>query len=154
MPVYHAASRQHPLAMQFPVLRLVPRHEGLGLRVPQFGWLRHHRNDSVDAGTEEDVVVNEYARTHRWERLPRDEDPVPKRQKVSTVTTTLFSTELSDLDLYHKPMARNAQIWTRDGELILDGPRSDPRGHKACCRARAGGRCVPVRVPLSADVRR
>ena len=153
MPVYHAASRQHPLAIQFPVLRLVPRHEGLGLRVPQFGWLRHHRNDSVDAGTEDDVVVNEYARTHRWERLPRDEDPVPKRQKVSTVTTTLFSTELSDLDLYHKPMARNAQIWTRDGELILDGPRATRADIKrAAERVLAGGaflytfRFPPMRV--------
>ena len=29
---------------------------------------------------------------------------------------------LSDLDLYHKPMARNCQIWTRDGDLILNGP--------------------------------
>ena len=139
MPIYNAASRQHPLAIQFPVLRLVPRHEGLGLRVPQFGWLRHKRNDAVEAG-DDDIVVNEYARTHRWERLPRDEDPVPKRQKVSSVTTTLFSTELADLDLYHKPMARNAQIWTRHGELILDGPiasRADIK--RAAARVLAGG---------------
>ncbi len=140
MQTFHAASRQHPLAIQFPVLRLVPRHEGRGLRVPQYGWLRHSPGDGVEADVDDGLIVNEYARTHRWERLPRDEDPVPKRLKVSSVATTLFSTELSDLDLYGKPMARNAQIWTRDGELILDGPRAN-RGDikRAAARVLGGG---------------
>jgi hypothetical protein len=153
MSIYHSASRQHPLAIQYPVLRLVPRHEGLGLRVPQFGWLRHSPGDGVESEADDDVIVNEYARTHRWERLPRDEDPVPKRLKVSSVATTLFSTDLSDLDLYGKPMARNAQIWTRDGELILDGPRASRAEIKrAAARVLAGGaflyafRFPPMRI--------
>ena len=122
MPIYHHASRQHALAMQYPVLRLVGRHESWGLRVPQFGWLRHTRAGAVETDAEGEIILNDYARTHRWERLPRDEDAVAKGSHISSIATTLFSTALTDLDLYHKPMARNCQIWTRDGELILDGP--------------------------------
>ncbi len=120
MPVYRYASLQDPLAPQFSVLRLVNRHEGLGLRVPQFGWLR--ALDRTHDDRDDEVLLNDYVRTHRWERLPRDEDPVPKRRNLSSVTATLFSTALTDLDLYHKPMARNCQVWSRSGELILDGP--------------------------------
>ncbi len=67
-------------------------------------------------------MLNTYARTHRWDRVPRDEDSSVQSRHVDSVTTTLFSTALSDLGLYHKPMARNCQIWTRDGDLILNGP--------------------------------
>jgi hypothetical protein len=122
MPIYLRASAQYPLAIQYSLLRLVGRHESWGLRVPQFGWLRYVRpgEPTPDAGGE--VITNEYARTHRWERLPRDEDAAAKGAHVSSIATTLFSTALDDLDLYHKPMARNCQIWTRDGDLLLDGP--------------------------------
>ena len=125
MQIYRRARQQYPLAMQFPLLRLVNRHEGAGLRVPQFGWLHHPHPDgrAVDFGGE--IMLNEYARTHRWDRVPRDEDSVPKSLDVDAIAATLFSTELSDLDLYHKPMARNCQIWTRDGELVLHGPSAD-----------------------------
>jgi Peptidase family M28 len=124
MPIYHHASRQHPLALQYPVLRLVARHESWGLRVPQLGWLRHKGPAETEADAFGEVTLNEYARTHRWERLPRDEDAAARGLHISSVATTLFSTKLADLDLYHKPMARNCQIWTRDGDLILDGPRA------------------------------
>src|SRR4029079_19427636 len=73
-------------------------------------------------------------------RLPRDEDAAARGLHISSVTKTLFSTALEDLDLYHKPMARNCQIWTRDGELLLDGPnaaRADIR--RAADRILAGG---------------
>jgi hypothetical protein len=140
MPIYHRASRQHPLAIQYSLLRLVGRHESWGLRVPQYGWLRHVRPGGPPADDVGEVIVNEYARTHRWERLPRDEDAAAKGAHISTIATTLFSTALGDLDLYHKPMARNCQIWSRDGELILDGPtaaRADIR--RAADRILEGG---------------
>src|SRR5262249_9197620 len=35
----------------------------------------------------------------------------------------LFSTAPDELGLYGKPMARNAQVWTNDYRLLLDGPR-------------------------------
>ena len=140
MPIYHHAGQQHALALQYPVLRLVGRHETWGLRVPQFGWLRHTRPGQPEPETFGEPIQNDYARTHRWERLPRDEDAAARGLHVSSIATTLFSTALEDLDLYHKPMARNCQIWTRDGELVLDGPtaaRADIR--RAADRILEGG---------------
>ena len=140
MPIYHHAGQQHALALQYPVLRLVGRHETWGLRVPQFGWLRHARPGQPEPEPFGEPIQNDYARTHRWERLPRDEDAAARGLHVSSIATTLFSTALEDLDLYHKPMARNCQIWTRDGELVLDGPtaaRADIR--RAADRILEGG---------------
>jgi hypothetical protein len=37
------------------------------------------------------------------------------------VSTALFSTTPEAVDLYDKPLARNAQIWTEDYKLLLDG---------------------------------
>ena len=140
MPIYHRASTQYPLAIQYSLLRLVGRHESWGLRVPQYGWLRHVKpgGTAVDAGGE--VIVNDYARTHRWERLPRDEDAAAKGAYISSIATTLFSTKLDDLNLYHKPMARNCQVWSLDGELILDGPNAArPDLRRAADRILGGG---------------
>ena len=140
MPIYHRAGLQHALALQYPVLRLVGRHESWGLRVPQFGWLRHTGPMQPEPDTFGEPIQNDYARTHRWERLPRDEDAAARGLHISSIATTLFSTALEDLDLYHKPMARNCQIWTRDGELVLDGPtaaRADIR--RAADRILEGG---------------
>jgi hypothetical protein len=122
MPLYLRAQEQHPLAIQYSILRLIARHEGVGIRIPQSGLLHLPRSDGthVDIGSE--GTLDTYARTHRWDRVPRDEDASVRSRRVDTVATTLFSTALSDLGLYHKPMARNCQIWTRDGDLILNGP--------------------------------
>ena len=38
----------------------------------------------------------------------------------------LLSTAPDDISLYNKPMARNAQIWSHEYELLLDGPRATP----------------------------
>ena len=38
----------------------------------------------------------------------------------------LFSTESDALGLYNKPMGRNVQIWTRNFELVLNGPHATP----------------------------
>ena len=40
----------------------------------------------------------------------------------------LFSSGRHDVGLYGKPMARNAQIWTHDYDLLLDGPQADAAG--------------------------
>src|SRR5262252_3230945 len=137
MPIYHRAGQQHALALQYPVLRLVGRHESWGLRVPQFGWLRHAGPKEPEPETFDEPIQNEYARTHRWEKLARDEDAAARALHVSSIATTLFSTALKDLDLYHKPMARNCQIWTRDGELVLDGPSAARADIRRARRARA-----------------
>src|SRR4030081_488120 len=68
--------------------------------------------------------MNTIKRTHRWTRVHRHEDSLPVLTLHQKVTHTLFSTAPEDLGLYGKPLARNAQIWTGEYELLLDGPRS------------------------------
>ena len=52
----------------------------------------------------------------------------------------LFSTRPEDIDLYHKPMARNVQLWGHDFTPILDGPRAGPESiRQACERVCKGG---------------
>ena len=41
----------------------------------------------------------------------------------------LFSSFPDDLDLYDKPQARNVQLWTEWGELLLDGPHAHVGRH-------------------------
>lgn len=122
MPIYLRAQEQHSLAIQYSLMRLIARHEGVGIRVPQSGLLRVPHRDGTEADIGTETMLDTYARTHRWDRVPRDEDSSVQSRHVDSVTTTLFSTALSDLGLYHKPMARNCQIWTRDGALVLHGP--------------------------------
>ena len=81
MPVYHHTSCQLPLAIQYSLLRLVGRHEGLGIRVPQFGFLRHVAHGAGDPDPGGEVILNDYVRTHRWEKLERDDDPVPDLER-------------------------------------------------------------------------
>ncbi len=52
----------------------------------------------------------------------------------------LFSTVADDLGLYGKPMARNAQLWTHDCRLLLDGPRAAGEAlQRAAAALREGG---------------
>ncbi|HMK07420.1 MAG TPA: M28 family peptidase [Anaerolineales bacterium] len=140
MPVYRQARRQYPLAMQYPILPLVARHEGPGLRVPQSAWLHEARRDGAAEEIAEDLLLNTYTRTHRWDRVHRDQDGLEHSRHVASVTETLFSTALDDLGLYGKPMARNCQIWTRQGALVLDGPRAKPEDlHRAAETVLQGG---------------
>jgi hypothetical protein len=56
------------------------------------------------------------------------------------VTHVLFSTQEDDLGLYGKPMARNAHIWTHNGQLLLNGPFATAEEiEKALHRVRQGG---------------
>ena len=56
--------------------------------------------------------------------MRRDDDALAQSTRVTTVTQALFSTALVDLDLYNKPLAHNIQLWTPEGDFILDGPRA------------------------------
>ncbi len=124
MPLYRRGVAAFPLAMQYPIMPLVARHDGPGIRVPQSAWLTEPRRDGKALEVAEDLVLNSFKRTHRWDRVQRDEDDVAHSTKVTTVTQAIFSTALVDLDLYNKPLARNIQLYTPDGELVLDGPRA------------------------------
>ena len=124
-PGYRSLARALPLATQIPLLHLFPRVEGgYAVRIPQSGWLDEHEagHDGFSGGHR---VVSSIVRTHRWQRVERDEPPATDCAFADTVTVALFSTAPDDVGLYGKPMARNAQVWTDDYELLLDGPRAD-----------------------------
>ena len=67
---------------------------------------------------------NMFRRTHRWGRIHRHEDELGVADGEDHVAHVLFSTLPEDLGLYDKPMARNAQVWTHEFRLLLDGPRA------------------------------
>lgn len=113
------------MALQMPLLRLVTRHGGPGgIRVPQSGWLHEPRRDQEASKIQEDLLLNTYRRTHRWDRVHRYEDAVAKSTRVDKITQVLFGTALDTLGLYDKPMARNCQLCTEDVQLLLDGPKA------------------------------
>ncbi len=114
--------------IQIPLLRLVKRNEETsGIRVPQSGWLHQPGVASKQAQILEELIVDNYIRTSRWDRFNRHEDSLLKSIEIDSVIKTLFSTRLDDLDLYNKPMARNCQIFSENIDLILDGPRANHR---------------------------
>ncbi len=143
-PRYRQLAAQLPRAMQIPLLHLFPRVEGgCAIRIPQSGWLDEH-----DPATEPSArnhhghrVANHVVRTHRWQRVARDADIHGDGRYTDQVSVALFSTEPVDVDLYDKPLARNAQVWSEAYRLVLDGPRAD---REAIARASdlvdAGGR--------------
>ena len=125
MPHYLRLQEQLPMGLQMPLLRLVARHGGPGgIRVPQSGWLHEPRRDQEAAKIQEELLLNTYRRTHRWDRVYRYEDAVAKSTRVDKMTQVLFGTALDTLGLYDKPMARNCQLWTEDVQLLLDGPKA------------------------------
>jgi hypothetical protein len=121
-PLYRKLSAALPRATQIPLLHLFPRVQGgYTLRIPQSGWLdEHDPSQARSAGSHR--MVHHLARTHRWQRTPRDQALVGDGAFTDEVTVALFSTNPEDLGLYGKPMARNAQIWSHDYQLLLDGP--------------------------------
>jgi Peptidase family M28 len=125
MPTYAKLQKQLRLAGQIPLLRLVPRHAGPdGIRVPQSGWIHEPRPGLDPVEIEKEVLLHDYTRTHRWDRLHRYDDELSINPRVEKVARVLFSTDLDVMGLYDKPMARNCQLWTRDFELLLDGPNA------------------------------
>jgi len=139
VPSFLSLQRELLLAMQIPLLNVCERHEATrGLRTPQSGWMHEPRAGMPPAPVE---PGNTYRRTHRWERVERQKDDLASAGHEDRVARVLFSCDPVDIDLYSKPMARNAQIWTDRHELLLDGPRA---GQKELRRAAevvaAGGR--------------
>jgi hypothetical protein len=117
---------KYPLALQIPLLSNVSRHESpIGIRVPQAGLLHQPNTDLPEFESTAGDLRNAYKRTHRWEKILRDQDEA-LIGKESPLVNVLFSTLGDDLELYGKPMARNVQIWTDRGEPVLDGPRASP----------------------------
>ena len=140
-PCFLQLRQQLPLAMQIPLLNLFPRHEDpYSLRVPQSGWMHEPHPDHPQPDTARLPLRNTYRRTHRWARIHRHEDELGVADGEDRVAHVLFSTAPDDLGLYGKPMARNAQIWTHDFRLLLDGPGADRRAiERAAAVVREGG---------------
>jgi hypothetical protein len=114
-----------PFAMQVPLLDLFPRRENpFGLRVPQAGWMHEPHPDHPTPDPNKGPYRNMFRRTHRWGRIHRHEDELAVADGEDHVAHVLFSTLPEDLGLYDKPMARNAQVWTHEFRLLLDGPRA------------------------------
>jgi hypothetical protein len=122
---YLALHKELPLAVQAPLLHACARHrDPTGLRVPQSGFLHvpapGHEKPHPHAGP----IRNTFKRTHRWDRILRDQDELALLTREDPLLHVLFSTIPDDMGLYDKPMARNIQLWTMAGELLLDGPRA------------------------------
>ena len=66
-----------------------------------------------------------YKRTYRHGRAHRYDDHLVNAHE-HRLAHTLFSTLPHDIDLYHKPMGRNVQLWTDDFQPLLDGPSATP----------------------------
>jgi hypothetical protein len=125
MPTYARLQKELPMAGQIPLLRLVPRHGGPeGVRVPQSGWLHEPHPDVDPAEIQKELLLQEYTRSHRWDRNRRSDDELAINPRLEKVARVLFSTDLDVMGLYDKPMARNCQLWTGDFELLLDGPNA------------------------------
>ena len=127
--------RRLPLALQIPLLANVNRYEfPIGIRVPQAGVFHVPNADRPTYENAAGHLRNTYKRSHRWERILRDQDQLALIGKESSLVNVLFSTVPSDLDLYGKPMARNVQIWNPQAELLLDGPNASPADIKRAMR--------------------
>ncbi len=138
---YNRLAEQLPFAGQIALLHSIVRHEApCGIRVPQSGWMHEPRCDQSATVIERGPLRNTFQRTHRWSRVHRYEDELAVTSQEDRVAHVLFSTQADDLGLYGKPMARNAQVWTREFEPLLDGPRAHARDLIAAAdRAAEGG---------------
>jgi Peptidase family M28 len=122
---YRKLSQALPRATQIPLLHLFSHvADSYRIRIPQSGWL-DELND-LKATRTNHAMVRQITRSHRWQRMARDQNVKEVETFEDQVSVALFSTDPDDLGLYGKPMARNAQIWNEDYTLILDGPRATP----------------------------
>lgn len=141
VPGYRHLAARLPLAGQIPLLFSVARHRlPVGLRVPQCGFLHEPTAERPTPHAHAAHVKNTVKRTHRWDKVLRDQDELALLERESKLLHALFSTRPEDIDLYDKPMARNVQLWTEDHDLLLDGPNATPEEiHHALQTVRAGG---------------
>ncbi len=140
VPGYRKLAGELPLAAQIPLLFGVARHRMTeGLRVPQCGYLHEPTAAHPDAPRHAGHIRNTYKRTHRWDKILRDQDELALIDREDKLLHVLFSTLPDDIDLYDKPMARNVQMWTEDYRLLLDGPKATPKELKRAMRAAMAG---------------
>ena len=125
IPAYSRLAKHIRLVEQTPLLHFVERHEAFGkLRVHQSGWFEE--GGPGHPGSHRHGPMREtYTRNYRQARIHRYDDSLMHGHE-HRLTHTLFSTQPHDIDLYHKPMARNIQLWTHDFRALLDGPRATP----------------------------
>jgi hypothetical protein len=120
---YRRLGEELPLAMQIPLLIVLKEQAGVNrLRVPQAGWFQEAGPRLADL---HGPLRNTIRRPHRpalwfWEE-DGEEDSLDE-----PLARVLCSIRPEDLGLYNKPQARNAQIWTNDFRLLLDGPSASP----------------------------
>jgi hypothetical protein len=136
---YRRLESSMPFADQVPLLHLVERHLGIhGIRVPQAGWFTEE-GPAYDPQLKYGPIRSTYRRTHRAARVLRYDETLV-RAREHHLTHVLFSTRPEDIDLYHKPMARNVQLWGHDFTPLLDGPRAGADDiRRACERVGEGG---------------
>jgi hypothetical protein len=140
VPAYRELHRELPLALQIPLLLNIARHHShAGLRVPQSGFMHEPTAERPHAPHHTSHIRNTYRRTHRWDKVLRDQDELALIGKEDKLLHVLFSTVPEDVDLYDKPMARNVQLWTESAQLLLDGPKASPEQIKHAMRAVQGG---------------
>jgi hypothetical protein len=143
VPGYRRLMDALPLAMQIPLLLGIARHRmAEGIRVPQSGYMHEPSEDRPNPRHQRHAALlrNTFKRTHRWDKVLRDEDELALIGREDELLHVLFSTVPEDIDLYNKPMARNVQLWTDDYECLLDGPSATPdRIKHALNTVEAGG---------------
>jgi hypothetical protein len=148
---YRKLSERIRLAEQVPLLHFLERRLALGgLRVPQSGWFEEaapnapsiSSNDKGAKETKEPAwkpIRDTYKRVFRQARKHRFEDQLVGAHE-HRLPHVLFSTRAQDIGLYHKPMARNVQLWDGEYHAILDGPSATSEQiHRAAERVAAGG---------------
>ena len=111
---------------------LVERHEARGrIRVPQSGWFQEAGPDRNRPGaTKQEPRGSRFA-------IPTSASIARPALIASTTTwwtptsigspTSCSAPSSQDIDLYHKPMARNVQLWDDDFQPLLDGPTATAR---------------------------
>ena len=139
MPTYLRLAGELPSAMQIPLLRTIRRFVGPGIKIPQSGWVHEPGPGNLAHDLPDALMREAFTRTHRWDRVHRHEDELAVLVHQDPVFKVLFSTALEAMGLYDKPMARNAQIWTRDFRLVLAGPSAKPEQIKLAREAVLAG---------------
>jgi hypothetical protein len=131
---------QRPLFVQTALSAVAPRHEApVGLRVPQSGWMHEPRNGDAESEEHFGTFKNYFRRTHRFAAVLRDQDELALEGHDDKLLHALFSTLPDDLGLYGKPMARNVQLWTKDLQILLDGPNANPSEIRHALQTMEGG---------------
>jgi hypothetical protein len=145
-PSYHNLAKTVRLAEQVPLLHFLERHEALGkIRVPQSGWFEEVSESDAAAKKKKlkepgwKPIRDTFKRIYRQARKHRFDDHLVDAHE-HRMPHVLFSTRAQDIDLYHKPMARNVQLWDSEYHKILDGPAGDGEAiKKAAERVAQGG---------------